>query len=398
LLMVVLGGMGGVLGAQVLSRRDLTRGRLAVLAALGLFFLLTLPYFLTARLDERHEDAVVAVGYQSKVALSAQPLNYLLSARPIEYLTDRGYLGGRQNVMGLKAGGEYAIFPGYLVWVLLIGTVLLMRGRGPGRHWLVYGGVFVLLSFGLLARWGPEVAVSWLPDGVIFLPATLFDSVPLLDGYRVFARMGFLVLLCGGVFIGLRWEEALGRIGVSGRKSWIVTTILAVLVVGERVEWPAPYLDVKMPAVYESLAAVKDNLILYEFPSNSYVYLLPQTVHGHRLANVYTSRLSDAQRDRLRSNTFLWAMHQYDAPFPQQERPPFRPVTSENLIEDFQQTGIDGVVVHWDLVRPRDQKAVANLLTGVLGLEAGEGDKSVRLYRKSPQQADIGQEEGARSR
>lgn len=263
-LVLALGIGAAVLLTDVVRQREeryiIRGGTLGLLVAL----LLVSPFVLVGISDSRVQKSGVRVEITSKAFWSAQPLSYVLSGAPTRYFVEQGYLGG-QDLYHLKAEGEFRNFPGYAFWGFLALILITTKGTNPWRRWLLWAGVFALLSFGPILRWGKEVTASWLPLGLIYLPGFLFDRVPLLDGYRVFSRMGFLFFFTLAVFMGLTWPLSLGRIGVWKRwAEWTLIAFFAIVVFAERIRLPAPVQEIRIPPLYERLAAVEGPLTLLE--------------------------------------------------------------------------------------------------------------------------------------
>jgi hypothetical protein len=265
-----------------------------------------------------------------------------------------------------------------MVLALLVLVVLLAGRRGlRGRQWLFYTFVFFLLSLGpayVVARSG---ARGLEIRGIYYLPAAIFDLLPLMDGYRVFVRMGILVNICLALFIGLNWDLLVERIaGLLRLKEkrraalgWGLLFLLSVLIVAPRIELPRPAQEVRLPKVYERVAETPKDVVVFEFPSGDWLFLWPQTRHHRPLVNFSTSRLSPAQEAKTRANAFLWWSRAYDYRYPSELRPPEKQISAENLRADFDQLGVDIVVVHADFLKPGDKEAIRGLMEGTLELE-----------------------------
>ncbi len=365
--------------------------RMKTFFALAVALVLVSPFFAVKDLDSRQKGVDVSTDLFSKINWSGQFLTYFLSERPARYLTDRGMLGGFENVTMFQTDGEYRIFPGYGVWSIVLFFLFFKKGkkRREDRYWLLWALVFAVLSFGPVLKWGEAVHVGWLPNEFIFLPGVVFDFFPVLDGYRVFARMGMVVLFCMAVFMGLRWgalEERVerwgGRFGKRGRTGlrWSAVVLAGCLILAERVEYPLPVQQARLPEFYSHLSRIPKQLTLCEFPTHEGVYLYPMTAHRHRLVNHYVSRLGEERKDKMMSNAFMWFLFQYGHPYPNLvELPAYEP-TPERIRMDFDNLGVDGVVVHLSHVDLYDRNDIRHLFGEVLKLEEIHRDEKIVFF------------------
>ena len=350
-------------------RAFLVKGAIAA----ALFGTLVAPFFLVAKLDTRQDTARVAMSVVSKAYWSAQPLGYLLPAGWIDRLTEVGRFGGG-DLLRLNGQGEFAIFPGYVVWLLVGIAIWRTRRRKQGWYWLGYAGVFALLSFGPFLRWGKEVNAPFFASGLISLPAQVFDHLPFLEGYRVFVRMGLIVQIALAIFVGLSWPKKQSR-------TWlVVAAAAAVLVMAEHVRLPTAVVRIGVPKVYETVAKLPVDAILAEFPAGRGIYLYPLTLHHHRLANQYVSRNQADRMDKERENLFLWFLKVFDHPHPHQVPAPIRPPSPEGMRADFDRLGIDAAIVHYSEVKIRERARVRRIFEHDLGLAKVESSENVVLY------------------
>ena len=347
------------------------------------------PFFAVSLYDARVRSSRVEVDLEAKIYWSAQPLSYCLSKEVSSFLTQqRGFLGG-DDLYRMTGRKEFELFLGYSVWAVLLLSLFYRGIKAADTRWLVFAVVFMVLSFGPVLRWGKELGVGQSRDQWIFLPSLVLGFIPLLDGYRVFSRMGLMVLLCLAVFIGLRWDDIMRRAAGSMRGprrgpvlSWVLTVGLCVAVIAERVQLPAPTQEVRAPKFYSLLKGVEGPLRLYAFPENTWTYLYPLTIHRHSMVNYYGSRPDEKLARRTRENAFLWLMGIYDHPFPKLLGQPTQRPVPETVRKDFDALCVDGVIVHVEYLKNRrDRERFEELFTARLGLERVYDDEAVVFYQ-----------------
>jgi hypothetical protein len=126
---------------------------------------------------------------------------------------------------------ERQLFPGLVA--LIAAAAAIWPGRGRRRAALLYG---CLAAAALVLSLGPEPA-AWsyrlLPSGPYLWLARL---VPGMDGMRVPARLGVVVLMALSVLAALGFARVLARLGPRARAATIVLAGLAVFAEG----WAAP--------------------------------------------------------------------------------------------------------------------------------------------------------------
>ncbi|MFP4581278.1 MAG: hypothetical protein ACLFQ6_11160 [Candidatus Sumerlaeia bacterium] len=351
-------------------------------ALVGLILLL--PFFLARGMDERHRDESAEIPIQSKVFWSAHPLRYVLSDPLIDGLREKGRLAPEGVYTSVKTDGEFAIFPGYGLYALLVlGLLFGWRASRGRRYWLFFAAVFVVLS------WGPSLVWAELDGGgirvrrIFTLPAMVFDLLPMIEGYRVFARLGIIANLCLVIFVGLRWEALEGLF--RKRKDYVkylVLGLVVVLVIGGRIAANRPdFQKVQLPEFYERLAQVPEEIRLFEFPIADWLFLYPQTIHQKPLVNFATSRLSKSQEEKWLGNAFLYHARSYDYRYPAELGRPLKPVNKTTIKQDFEQLGIDGVIVHRDYLKPDDATTRRRFFENFLGLQLIYESDQIQFYR-----------------
>ena len=126
---------------------------------------------------------------------------------------------------------ERQLFPGLVA--LIAAAAAIWPGKGRRRAALLYG---CLAAAALVLSLGPEPA-AWsyrlLPSGPYLWLARL---VPGMDGMRVPARLGVVVLMALSVLAALGFARVLARLGPRARAATIVLAGLAVFAEG----WAAP--------------------------------------------------------------------------------------------------------------------------------------------------------------
>lgn len=334
-------------------------------AAAGMFLILAAPFFISKALDRRHDAVEVAMILPAKVFWSAEIKDFFIFR-----------------------GGEFAVFPGYLWWAALALIVGLRRGGFDNKKLFIFSMGFVLLSMGPILKWNGPLKVDFTESGYIFLPASLMHGLPLLEGYRVFVRMGFCAVFLMSVWVGCNLDFSRWRLAVAGwRGGAFVMILLAAAVLVERMHFfqdgffPLKTFEVKMPSFYRELRASGADETLYEFPAEKRTYLLPLTVHKKQLINYFTSRRIVTQEEKISSNAFLSLMRSFEsagkeAPFAQSG------LASEATRRDFEKLAITAVVLHPPLLTPPQATTAREVFMNTLGLKEVWKDNEIEVYRR----------------
>lgn len=340
------------------------------------------PFFLSRALRAEHQEESPVIETAAKGFWSGQLPLYLAPPQWVYKAADQGWLITQINTIPLQVNGEFDIFPGYTFWLFLLLAVFSRRGEIRSWHWLLFAGVFLLLSFGPFLRWGDIVRLG---RQIIILPGYAMEVFPVLKGYRVFARLSAFALMCGGIFIGLRWRQVFPA---RRHIRWIAVGALLLGLVAERADFPCRGREVAIPAFFQQLARTEGDQVLFHYPINNWVFALAQTTHEKRVVNFYSSRTTEALQQKEADNPFLRTMRSIDPTTPPWEGPRPEPTTPDALRAAVQSLGVDGVVIHRAyLKQPEEQKAL-RILTGAAGLVLTHSDPDV-LFLQNPQGRDF---------
>ena len=250
-------------------------------------------------------------------------------------------------------------FPG-VVALLLTATALLTgvawRDR-RARMCLALGITGLLLSF------GPRTPMyGWL-----------YEYVPLLQGIRIIARFGWLVLVASAVLagFGLAWlrRRAASRWPSRPRLVTGAAIGLVVLVHAEALQAPFEYHRFEgIPRAYEVVAELPDDAVLVEFPfydpplfHGNAIYMLYSTAHWKPLLNGYSGFAPRSYRRMARAL----------------ERFP-----DVRALDALRTAGVTHVVVHLDEYDEDDD--ITRAIDSAGAFEMIAGDEDVRVYRLTP--------------
>jgi hypothetical protein len=251
------------------------------------------------------------------------------------------------------------LFPGVTATVLALvalATGLAWRDR-RARMCLALGVTGLVLSF------GPRTPLyEWL-----------YAYVPLLQGVRIIARFGWLVLVAVAVLagFGLAWLRRRFEARWAGRRRALeaLTAALLLFVHAEALQAPFEYHPFDgISRVYEVVAELPDNTVLAEFPfydlplfHGNATYMLSSTVHWKPMLNGYSGFAPDSYR---------------------RMGPMLRAFPSTGTIDALRAAGVTDVVVHLDQYGKEDDLTRRIEDTGQFEMVAGDDD--VRLYRLIP--------------
>ena len=162
---------------------------------------------------------------QGLVRSTAEMATY--SAEPASYVRASNSLRLWGPVLGQPADTEATLFPGAVILVLAAMALVTWR-RGYSRHTVTYALVAataVVLSFGPQIVVGRRLITEHGPY------AWLVAVVPGLDGLRVPARLGLVVILALAVLAAIGASRVLQRL--RGWAGWATTAVVGVLILAE---------------------------------------------------------------------------------------------------------------------------------------------------------------------
>jgi len=319
---------------------------LRTLQAAVVFCLLFLPQLHEITLEYGIGEYQRSLGEQ--IYWSAGLLNFFFPPALTAKLT--GLIPDAPDSLGGR--GEFAVFPGVLIWILAAAPVFLLR-RTRGRFW------FAMAVLGMLLALGPVLKVVepvFLPIGrktrPIPLPGYGLQFVPLLGAMRTPARWGLLFQLGLILYIAVNYSRievvVLRRLRLRRRSALMLALLIVTVAFAENWPGPHPHSDVRPPAILARLAR--------ETPAAAVLYLplqgpwlegrsmFLQTLNGLPMCNGYTA-FQDASRCLL-------------------NRPFLRRLTGavsesgswESAREDLRQMNIGWIVLHPFYDRNRDER------------------------------------------
>ena len=224
------------------------------------------------------------------------------SATASSYLRASNSLRLWGPVLGERVDTEDTLFPGAAVLVFA-GAALVAWRPGRSRHTVTYAIVAVtaaVLSFGPRVRLGQRLLTEHGPY------AWLVAVVPGLDGLRVSARLGLVVILALAVLAAIGASLVLRRL--RGWPGWATTAVVGVLILAEGFGGPlslpafSPHGRAANRAAYDWLKRQPPGALLTlpighagtneTMMSQQYATL----IHGHPLVNGFSGYQSPLDR------------------------------------------------------------------------------------------------------
>jgi len=175
-------------------------------------------------------------------------------------------------VIGLPFANDVGqqVYLGYVVLVIaLIGAWTRLRhlpvtSQNSASFWITTTLFFWLMTLGPQVRWLGHATP--IPG-----PFALISLLPFFNGNRYPSRYSVMVLLGVTVLVGwgLRrlgdWE--IGRLSVPSLQSLVSSLLLSSLLLFEHLAIPLPLQDMRVPGIYERLAAQPGAFALLELPT-----------------------------------------------------------------------------------------------------------------------------------
>lgn len=212
----------------------------------------------------------------------------------------------------------------FLGWVTPALALLGVAGRARAtRIWWWTAIVFGLFTLGPFLQINGEYRFDL--DGVeatVPLPYALLHYIPIVKANRapnrnsVLLMLALAVLAAWGVAALIQWAR---RRGHSGNAWKAIPIAAALLVVGEHLALPLPLTDVRVPAVYQTIAADPRPVSVLQIPlgwRNSFGVFGPestllqyyQTAHGKPMLGGNTSRAPDFKMEYFKRLPYFQAL------------------------------------------------------------------------------------------
>ncbi|MCX7766681.1 MAG: hypothetical protein N2246_08280 [Candidatus Sumerlaeia bacterium] len=141
-----------------------------------------------------------------KVFWSADLLNYFVPP----FLLKKIINATQPGFWGVKVGSEFAIFPGMVLWALLLLAWFNKQPKPLSRYWLTLALLFAILSLGPVLKIYRPIKIS--EKFFFYLPGYYLLKVPLLGEIKHLTHYGYMVIFCLAIFIGINYPIILQRI------------------------------------------------------------------------------------------------------------------------------------------------------------------------------------------
>lgn len=166
------------------------------------------------------------------------------------------------------------LFLGYTVLALALWAIVGLRRDTTVRFWAVSAGIFFLLCL------GPSLRVNGTDTGLP-LPFLLMQQLPFFKGNRYPSRYSVLLMLSLAVLVGHAVSQISERLrarfetqnprsplppAIRNPQSAIFSLLFATLFTFEHLSIPLPLSDVRVPAVYRTIAAESGDFAVLEVP------------------------------------------------------------------------------------------------------------------------------------
>lgn len=208
-----------------------------------------------------------------------------------------------------EAGRQFAVDKGQHVTVgyVALGLALVgawrSRRKAAGWLWIASAALFFLLTL------GPNLRIAGLDTGVP-LPFRLVEQLPFFKGnrypsrYSVMLLMSLAPLVAMGAYQILAKPDRSGRPVTFGSRATLIGGLVLGLMLFEHLSAPLPSSDLRVPALYDWVAATPGDFALLELPIGwrngarvagkqdviIMAQLWNQTDHGKRVLGGNTSR------------------------------------------------------------------------------------------------------------
>ena len=223
-------------------------------------------------------------------------------------LTQRVY--DARDISAVESCGWLGIVPAMLlVWVV--------RQRGLAhltRTWTALGGLFLLWSL------GPHLMAFGVNTGLI-LPQVLLRYLPIVSNARIPGRAMIVVYLAVAVLCAIAVAELRSR----ARRRPLLPALAAAAIFADYVAAPFPLLELRPPAVYDTLRDRGEPGIVCELPLGirdgfgesgnlDERVLFYQSIHQRPITGGFVARLPQRTRHAYESDPLLSALLRLSTP------------------------------------------------------------------------------------
>ena len=250
------------------------------------FFLLFLPQLiliLSAYEPSEHERPMEVIAYWS-ADLSHFVIPPLIAKKIAA--------GWGPKYYSFAGKGEFAIFPGIGVWLLVLGSLYRLR-KARGWFWMGIALLGSILALGPLLKVGHTLPSLFGNQLQILLPGYLFLRIPVLGAMRTLARWSIIFQLGLILFVAFNFSRIEQFIKQKTRLPvGIFAALVLLLTFAEN--WPGPFAHTSQapPALLRQLPKIEPDKTVLHLPlggpheEGHYMYL--QTLHGLPICNGYT--------------------------------------------------------------------------------------------------------------
>ena len=287
---------------------------------------------------------------------------------------------------------------GALSWVLACGPSLSVRWS---ELWLIIGlgapgnGFNPPWNTAQLVVQSQQVALGmpvFSTGGLIEMPFRwLAPHLPMLQAFRVPARLGVVVLMCCApvAAIGLQWLLA----RANDKRAWLrplVVVGVAAVIGFEYLTYPFPTSDISVPAFYRQIARDPARYAVVDVPISTNSRSMGwQTVHGKPMLVGVLARAPARDFDLVARNDLLRALSAevFDAPNAPNAMSAGSDFDYAPALRELQNLNVRYLVVHKDRIADTNGARMTALLQQ-LQLPVVFEDAQTRVYRvESPQKA-----------
>jgi hypothetical protein len=367
-------------------------------AAMGILFVLAIAPVLANMLpDLRAEGDFFTSGGGFADVFSADLVGYLVPTQLHPLLG--GIVRQWSAASGFPVDKGQHIYAGYTALALAAVGLESSRRRGLTLFWAGSAFLFFLLTL------GPSLRIAGIETGIP-LPFRVMEVLPFFKGNRYPSRYSVMLLLSLAPLIAAGTSRVLAWTG-RARAAWpraatpaITAVLLTALLLFEHLSAPLPVFDLRVPPLYQRVAAEAGDFALLELPlgwrngarvaGKQDVLIMQQlwyqSTHGKRVLGGNTSRNPEFKFQYFSENPILARLIAMTNAADLQQHEALRehlqaaPITGDDRALARQWaafTNIRYVMVHRDKAPAQVEALIRDLLP--LSLEAEEGQ--LALYR-----------------